>query len=151
MVYTHKSLQLEHYLKEKISPVNYDIPNLKKHFQIRGSLYRLLGLIPSFFKGKNVLEVGPGSGQNSIYIASLFPKIYDLLEPNPYACKDISKIFKKFSHKHTKPNLDQIKPELARVLNAVSTGIGVMPAYKGILTDEEIKSVSYYVFKSTNK
>ena len=49
------------------------------------------------------------------------------------------------------PNLDQIKPELARVLNAVSMGIGVMPAFEGILTDEEIKSVSYYVFKSTNK
>jgi SAM-dependent methyltransferase len=107
MIYTHKSLQLEHYVKEKISPVNYDISNIKKHFQIRGSLYRLLGLIPSFFKGKKILEVGPGSGQNSIYIASLFPKIYDLLEPNPYACKDISKIFKKFSHKHTKPNLFQ--------------------------------------------
>jgi hypothetical protein len=26
-----------------------------------------------------------------------------------------------------------------------------MPAFEGILTDEEIKSVSYYVFKSTNK
>ena len=49
------------------------------------------------------------------------------------------------------PNLDQIKPELARVLNAVTMGIGVMPAYEGILTDEEIESVSYYVFKSTNK
>ena len=49
------------------------------------------------------------------------------------------------------PNLNQIKPELARVLNAVSMGIGVMPAFEGILTDEEIKSVSYYVFKSTNK
>jgi len=49
------------------------------------------------------------------------------------------------------PNLDQIKPELVRVLNAVSMGIGVMPAYESILTDKEIKSVSYYVFKSTNK
>jgi cytochrome c6 len=49
------------------------------------------------------------------------------------------------------PNLDKIKPELIRVLNAVSMGIGVMPAFEGILTDEEIKSVSYYVFKSTNK
>jgi len=49
------------------------------------------------------------------------------------------------------PNLDQIKPELTRVLSAVSMGIGVMPAFESILTDEEIKSVSYYVFKSTNK
>ena len=49
------------------------------------------------------------------------------------------------------PNLDQIKPELIRVLNAVSMGIGVMPAFEGILTDEEIESVSYYVFQSTNE
>ena len=49
------------------------------------------------------------------------------------------------------PNLDQIKPELIRISNAVTMGIGVMPAFEGILTDEEIKSVSYYVFKSTNK
>ena len=49
------------------------------------------------------------------------------------------------------PNLDQIKPELERVLNAVLMGIGVMPTFEGILTDQEIKSVSYYVFKSTNK
>ena len=49
------------------------------------------------------------------------------------------------------PNLDEIKPEMARVLNAVTMGIGVMPAYESILTEEEIESVSYYVFKSTNK
>ena len=49
------------------------------------------------------------------------------------------------------PNLDQIKPELERVLNAVLMGIGVMPTFEGILTDQEIKSVSYHVFKSTNK
>ena len=49
------------------------------------------------------------------------------------------------------PNLDQIKLEFMRVLNAVSLGIGVMPAFENILTDKEIESVSYYVFKSTNK
>ena len=49
------------------------------------------------------------------------------------------------------PNLDQIKPEFMRVSNAVKQGIGVMPAFENILTDKEIESVSYYVFKSTNK
>ena len=48
------------------------------------------------------------------------------------------------------PNLDQIKPEKIRVLNAVTMGIGVMPALENVLTEEEIESVSYYVFKSTN-
>ena len=49
------------------------------------------------------------------------------------------------------PNLDQIKPELPTILNAVTMGVGIMPAFKDMLTDEEIESVSYYVFESTNK
>ncbi len=49
------------------------------------------------------------------------------------------------------PNLDDIKPEMTRVLNAVTMGIGVMPAYESMLTEKEIESVSYYVSESTNK
>jgi len=105
MVYSHKSVELEYYVREGISPVHQDVSDLKKHFQTRESLYRLLGLIPSFFKGKDIIEVGPGSGHNSIYTASLFPKSYELVEPNPIAVKDIGKIFKNLTTKHTKPNI----------------------------------------------
>ena len=105
MVYSHKSVELEYYVREGISPVHQDISDLKKHFQTRESLYRLLGVIPSFFKGKDIIEVGPGSGHNSIYTASLLPGRYELIEPNPTAIKDISKIFKNFDRKHTKPNI----------------------------------------------
>ena len=52
MKYSHKSVELEYYVREGISPVHQNITNLKKHFQSRESLYRLLGMIPSFFKGK---------------------------------------------------------------------------------------------------
>ncbi len=48
------------------------------------------------------------------------------------------------------PNLDEIKPDIARVLYAVTNGVGVMPAYEGQLTKEEIKSVAIYVSESTN-
>ena len=105
MVYSHKSVELEYYIKEGISPVHQDISNLSKHFQIRSSLYRLLGLIPSFFTGKDIIEVGPGSGHNSIYTATLLPRTYELVEPNPLALKDISKIFGDLSIRHTKPNI----------------------------------------------
>ena len=44
-----------------------------------------------------------------------------------------------------------IKPQEIQIFNAVSNGIGVMQAWKGILTDEEIEAVAYYVFNSTNK
>ena len=43
------------------------------------------------------------------------------------------------------PNLNQIRPTKDRVLAAVTRGIGVMPAYEGILTTEEIDAVAHYV------
>ena len=49
------------------------------------------------------------------------------------------------------PNLDQLKPKLEQNVYAVTNGIGVMQAWEGILTDEEIEAVAYYVFNSTNK
>ena len=48
------------------------------------------------------------------------------------------------------PNLNEIRPNIARVLSAVTNGIGVMPAYEGQLSTEEIKAVANYVAKSTN-
>jgi mono/diheme cytochrome c family protein len=49
------------------------------------------------------------------------------------------------------PNLDQLKPQMSQIIAAVTDGIGVMQAWDGILTYEEIEAVSYFVFKSTNK
>ena len=49
------------------------------------------------------------------------------------------------------PNFDQLKSTMPRIIAAVTNGIGVMPAWAGILTYEEIEAVAYYVFNSTNK
>ena len=49
------------------------------------------------------------------------------------------------------PNLNEIKPDIMRVIIAVTNGIGVMPAYQGELTTEEIEAVSYYVSVSAEK
>jgi len=48
------------------------------------------------------------------------------------------------------PNLNEIKPDIMRVILAVTNGIGVMPAYEGQLSTEEIKAVATYVAVSTN-
>mgnify|MGYP001412144265 CR=1 FL=1 len=48
------------------------------------------------------------------------------------------------------PNLNEIRPDIGRVKNAVTNGIGVMPAYQGILSDDEINAVSHYVSESAN-
>jgi len=49
------------------------------------------------------------------------------------------------------PNLDMLKPQIGQIISAVTNGIGVMQAWEGILTYEEIEAVAYYVFNSTNK
>ena len=47
------------------------------------------------------------------------------------------------------PNLNEIRPDLNRVIIAVTNGIGVMPSFDGILTAEEINSVAHYVYIAT--
>ena len=49
------------------------------------------------------------------------------------------------------PNLNEIKPDIMRVVNAVTNGIGVMPAFQGILTDSEIEAVSKYVYEKSEQ
>ena len=46
------------------------------------------------------------------------------------------------------PNLDQLKPQISQIIFAVTSGIGVMQSWEGILTYEEIEAVAYYVFNS---
>jgi len=41
--------------------------------------------------------------------------------------------------------LEEIKPEAARVMEAVRKGLGVMPSYTGKLTEEQIQAVASYV------
>tara|TARA_B110001454_G_scaffold178662_1_gene171564 strand:- start:648 stop:953 length:306 start_codon:yes stop_codon:yes gene_type:complete len=49
------------------------------------------------------------------------------------------------------PNLDMLKPQMKQIVLAVTNGVGVMSAWEGILTEEEIEAIAYYVFNSTNK
>ena len=48
------------------------------------------------------------------------------------------------------PNLNLIKPDVKRVVMIVTNGIGVMPAYEGILTSKEIEAVALYVSEKSN-
>ena len=48
------------------------------------------------------------------------------------------------------PNLNEIRPDLNRVIIAVTNGIGVMPSFEDILTTDEINSVAHYVYTATD-
>lgn len=74
---------VDFYRANNISPVAQDISDLKRHFARRAALYRHLGLVPGWIKGRKVVEFGPGSGHNALYTASLAPARYLLVDGNP--------------------------------------------------------------------
>ena len=48
-------------------------------------------------------------------------------------------------------NLNKIKPDMYRIINTVTEGVGVMPSYKNILSFDDIDSLAVYVYESTKK
>jgi 2-polyprenyl-3-methyl-5-hydroxy-6-metoxy-1,4-benzoquinol methylase len=97
------STHLNFYLEHGISPVHY--AGMEQHFERRASLYRTLGLLPLAFRGARTLEVAAGSGQNSLYVASLMPESLTLLEPNPTAIEEIKQLYAQTEVPHTPPLL----------------------------------------------
>jgi mono/diheme cytochrome c family protein len=47
------------------------------------------------------------------------------------------------------PNLDQLKPQLQRAVEQITNGGGGMPAFRGELTEEQIRRLAQYVVEST--
>ncbi len=43
------------------------------------------------------------------------------------------------------PDLDELKPSMEQVLNAVTSGVGIMPAFNESLSAEQIQAVARYV------
>jgi SAM-dependent methyltransferase len=87
---------LDFYRRHQISPVRQNIPDLRAHFGRRAALYRHVGILPGFLRGRTALEIGPGSGFNSLYTASLEPSRYVLVEANPQGVNDIRRLFSSY-------------------------------------------------------
>lgn len=84
---------LDFYQAHAISPVRQDVTDLPAHFARRAFLYLALGLWPQSIRGKRVLEVGAGSGENALYTASLLPSEYVVMEPNPTGASLLARTF----------------------------------------------------------
>jgi mono/diheme cytochrome c family protein len=49
------------------------------------------------------------------------------------------------------PNLDDLKPSLQAAIEQITNGGGAMPAFKGQLSDDQIKALAQYVVDSTSR
>lgn len=77
---TIKRPYLDFYKEMGSELVSRVVVDQEEFFRTRSALYMLLGIIPEFVKGKRVLELGPGTGHNSIHTACLSPKEYVLVD-----------------------------------------------------------------------
>ncbi len=85
---------LSYYVENSISPVHQDISNWNLHIERRRKLYRQCGIPFKFFEGKKILEVGPGSGYNTLVFFEWGANM-TLVEPNPTGIEEARNLFKK--------------------------------------------------------
>jgi|TARA_B110000438_G_scaffold88497_2_gene87992 mono/diheme cytochrome c family protein len=91
---------------------------------------------------------------NMIFIQTKSDPVYELGKDiflNKGGCASCHTLSDAGSNGAIGPNLNQLRPDISRVMTAVTNGIGVMPAYESQLNANEIKAVSYYVSISSEK
>jgi SAM-dependent methyltransferase len=90
------SEMLSFYREYAVAPVRQHVPDLAAHFARRRALYQQLGINAGAFTGRSVLEVGPGTGQNALFVAAQRPRQLVLVEPNPTGQEEIRRTFEPF-------------------------------------------------------
>lgn len=80
---------VDYYAANNISPVSQDISDFERHLQRRSSLLRVLGVPPSYARGRRVIEFGPGSGHNAVHMARLEPAEYVLVDGNTVGLEQV--------------------------------------------------------------
>ena len=97
---------------------------------------------------EGILVLDPNFQTGESLHSLLADDIFDLGKDvflNKAVCSTCHTLAEAGSNGQIGPNLNEIRPDKMRVMNAVTNGIGVMPAYEGQLTSEEIEAVAHYV------
>ena len=78
---------LDFYEKHEIIPTKLNIDNQSEFFVQRDRLFASLGVPPILLRGKNIFELGPGTGQKATHLLSMHPMSYVAIENNPMSLK----------------------------------------------------------------
>lgn len=94
----YKNDYLTFYGENNISPVRQDINNFEQHCLRRKNLYRQLGIPVLALRNSEILEVGAGSGYNTLtyFFLGGGVKNVDIVEPNPTGRVEINRLFEKY-------------------------------------------------------
>jgi hypothetical protein len=87
-----KSAFISYYNQHSIIPVSQDTDSPDFTFK-RNSLYKLLGIPLTIFKGRTVLEFGPGGGYNALAIIRHNPSLYVFVDASTASLDEIQNKF----------------------------------------------------------
>lgn len=105
-----KKPYLDFYRAHNICPVDQDISDLQKHFGRRDALLRQLGIPGPLLRDKTILELGPGSGYNSIHLARYRPSRYVLVDGHSESIKKARKLFD--NYRLADPSIEFVESEI---------------------------------------
>lgn len=91
-----QNLFLQFYGAHHISPVSQDISDFALHLRRRARLYELLGIHTHAFKNATMLEVGAGSGYNTLLFLKLGAFV-DIVEPNAAGREKMIELFRQYN------------------------------------------------------
>jgi len=72
--------QSDFYAREEVQPFRRDLSDRRRYFEQRDSLLRQLGIVPRLLRGARILEIGPGHGENALYLQQQGPRELVLVE-----------------------------------------------------------------------
>jgi 2-polyprenyl-3-methyl-5-hydroxy-6-metoxy-1,4-benzoquinol methylase len=81
---------LSYYGERGIIPVRQDTSDRELHYARRRALYRHLGIPPLLTRGSRILEFGPGTGDNALYLSFCEPQLCVLVDANPASIEAVS-------------------------------------------------------------
>lgn len=116
-------------------PVRQEVggDNYRKHINRRRELYRLLGIVPAAVRNSDVIEFGPGSGDNALFTDRLQPNKYKFVEGSESGYK----LLKEKIEQGTFQGSNQVELELSLIENFQDPNLYDFVICEGLLPGQQ--------------